>query len=247
MRIGIFADIHANREALEACLCHAEGKGIDRCLFLGDLVGYGADPEWAIQTVTRYHEKGAVTVLGNHDEAVLQKKRSGMHADARYVIEWTRSRLNNAQIIFLAGLPVKAEESDRLYVHANAWAPEEWGYIVSAFNAGRSLDSTLSRLTFFGHTHEPCIYYKGVNGKIEFFIPKEGVAIPLGSNRRWLINAGAVGQPRDGNPAACYAIFDTEDNLLTYSRVPYDVEAAAGKIRAAGLPEWFGLRLERGR
>lgn len=246
MRIGLFADVHANREALEACLYHAMHLGLDQYVFLGDLIGYGADPGWVIDTVMRFQDSGALVLLGNHDEAVLKEHDRSMNDAARAAIEWTRSRITPTYASFLAGLPLTVERSDLFYVHANAWAPGKWGYITEAHQARQSLAATLCRFSFCGHVHEPALYYQGVTGRVVPFIPTPGVEIPLGIHRRWLIIPGSVGQPRDGNPAACYAIFDKSKNLLTYYRVPYDVATAANKIFAAGLPEWLGIRLEQG-
>ncbi len=246
MRIAFFADIHSNREAAEACFNHAQIRGIDQYVFLGDLIGYGADPGWVLDTVMHYHERGAIVVLGNHDEAVLKVSEKTMHDEARYVVEWTRSGINAAQANFIAALPVTIERSDSLYVHANAWDPRGWDYITGVFEARRSLAATLCRFTFCGHLHEPALYHQGATGRVKSFTPVAGVDIPLGAHRRWLAVIGAVGQPRDGNPAACYAIYDSARSMLTYFRVPFDVASAARKIRRAGLPEWLGTRLEMG-
>ncbi|MDO8281465.1 MAG: metallophosphoesterase family protein [Thermodesulfovibrionia bacterium] len=246
MRIAFFADIHSNREALEACLHHSILQGVERNVFLGDLIGYGADPEWVLDTIMHHHENGAIVVLGNHDEAVYKKPDRDMHDDARYAVEWTQPRLNNSQIKFLSELPLRIEELDRLYVHANAWAPGQWDYITDTFDAGRSLAATLCRLTFCGHVHEPCLYHQIRKKSVNAFVPQPGIGIPLSTQRSWLIIPGSVGQPRDGNPAACYSIYDSSRGMLTYFRVPYDTAAAAKKIREAGLPEWLGARLELG-
>src|SRR5512141_868929 len=120
MRIGLFADIHANREALEACLLHAQSQKLDRYAFLGDLIGYGADPAWVLDTVMHHQENGAIVVLGNHDEAIFAARDRTMHDDAQDAVEWTRSRLSDAHKNYLNKLPKKIELSDALYVHANA-------------------------------------------------------------------------------------------------------------------------------
>ena len=247
MRIALLADIHANREALEACLTHAQRGGVTSYAFLGDLVGYGADPHWVIDTVMSMASAGAVVVIGNHDSAVLHGPRKTMNEDAQKVIAWTRAQLVAAQMQFLAELPLQAEQDDRLYVHANAWAPERWEYINSAFDARSSMAATRCRYTFCGHVHEPGLYHMGTDWRAAAFKPVAGTAIPLGPRRRWLAIPGSVGQPRDGIPAACYALFDTTAGTLIYHRVPYDFESAAGKIRAAGLPERFVILLEKGR
>lgn len=246
MRIGLFADLHANREALEACLQHARSQQIDRYAFLGDLVGYGADPEWVLDTVMHHQERGAIVVLGNHDEAVFAERDRTMHDDAQDAIEWTRDRISARHLMYLRMLPQKVEFSDTLFVHANAWAPGGWQYLTELGDASRSLAATLCRFTVCGHVHQTHLYHQGATGRIVPFKPVAGVDVPLGVHRRWLVVLGSVGQPRDRNPAACYAVLDRPRNLLTVHRVPYDVDKAAKKIRDARLPDWLGMRLEQG-
>lgn len=225
---------------------HAQLQGVEQYAFIGDLIGYGADPEWALATVMQLHEKGAIVVVGNHDDAVVRKPDKGMHEDARTVIEWTRSRIDAKQAGFLAALPLKIEKSDALFVHANPWQPGAWEYITDTTQAKRSFAATLCRYTFCGHLHEPGLYHQGATGKVESFNPVTGVDIPYGIFRRWLAVLGSVGQPRDGNPAASYAVHDSGRKTLTFFRVPFDAEAAAEKIRRAGLPDWLGARLAGG-
>ena len=244
MRIALLTDIHANREAFAACLAHAERASPERYAFLGDLVGYGADPGWVIDTVMRFAGRGAICVLGNHDEAVCNPPRGTMQPEARRVIEWTRAQLDPRQIGFLAGLPLQVEAGSCLFVHANAWAPAQWEYIAGAFDARSSMAATRARFSFCGHTHEPALYNMGRDWRASAFKPVPGTAIPLGTQRRWLAIPGSVGQPRDGILAACYALFDDDRGNITFYRVPYDVEAAAAKVRAAGLPEALAARLQ---
>jgi diadenosine tetraphosphatase ApaH/serine/threonine PP2A family protein phosphatase len=243
VRTAILTDIHANREALAACLAYAARAGAQRYAFLGDLIGYGADPAWVVSTVMDHVARGAIAVRGNHDDAVVHGPSKRMNAAARRVVEWTRGQLNDAHLEFLAALPLEHEYQDELYVHANAWAPQEWAYVESAMEAKRSLNATRCRYTFCGHVHEPALYHLAQDGRAVHFEPEPGVAIPLGALRRWLAIPGSVGQPRDGVPAACYAIFDDAQRTLTYYRVPYDFGSAAEKIRAAGLPETFVVLL----
>jgi diadenosine tetraphosphatase ApaH/serine/threonine PP2A family protein phosphatase len=247
MRIAFLADVHANLEALAACLEHARQSGAGRHVFLGDLVGYGADPGPVLETVTALVERGGAAVLGNHDLAVLHGPSPRMNPDARTVVEWTRSRLGPEALHFLGSLPLTVEEKDRLYVHANGWAPGEWEYVTSPFEAGRSMRATLCRLTFCGHVHTPAVYYSAGDGRTSAFAPVSGTAIPLGPPRRWLAIPGSVGQPRDANPAACYALFDDTTGLLTFYRVPYDAGVPLRKIRDAGLPPSFNALPGSGR
>lgn len=247
MRISLLADLHANREALTACLAHAQSVGADRHVFLGDLVGYGADPGWVVDTVAGYCANGAICVRGNHDAAVLTEPRETMRDEARVVVAWTRAHLDTRQLAFLGDLPFQIELDGVLFVHANAWAPQRWEYIQSPFDARSSMAATNCRLTVCGHMHEPQLYHMGADWRAAAFTPTPGVAIPLGAQRRWLAIPGSVGQPRDGSPAACSALFDTESRRLTFYRIPYDTAAATAKLRAAGLPENLSARLELGR
>jgi len=242
MWIGLFADIHANREALEATLEHARTRGIGRVIFLGDYVGYGADPGFAVDTVMREVEQGAVALLGNHD-AAIRDGTAGMNPIAAEAIDWTRPQLNAEQREFLTRLPFIFEDSNRLFVHASAHAPGDWEYITDVASASRSFMATRAQATFCGHVHIPELYHLSPTGKLAGFQPVQAVEIPLLTHRRWLAVVGAVGQPRDYNPAACYGALDIERNVLVYVRVPYDNEAAARKVRAAGLPAILSHRL----
>jgi diadenosine tetraphosphatase ApaH/serine/threonine PP2A family protein phosphatase len=245
MRIALMTDIHGNREALEACLDHAAQNGVGRYVFLGDYAGYGADPGWVIDTVQARVERGAAAVLGNHDAAVLTDSED-MNDAAAAAIAWTRTQLDARQRAFLAGLPLAIEEKDRLYVHASGFEPDQWHYVDELYAAAKSLMATRAHATFCGHTHVPALFHMSMTGKFASFDPVDRVDIPLTRQRRWLAVIGSVGQPRDRDPAACYAVLDDERDLLTYVRVPYDIETAAKKIRAAGLPLSLSARLFEG-
>lgn len=245
MRTAILTDIHANREALAACLAYAARTGADRYAFLGDLVGYGADPAWVLDTVMRHVAAGAIAVLGNHDAAVLHGPAKTMRPAAQRVAAWTRAQLSGEQLAFLSRLPLAVEERDTLYVHANAWAPGEWSYVHSVMEAKRSMLATRCRYTLCGHVHDAALYHLDAGGRVQHFAPQRDIAIPLGTRRQWLAIAGAVGQPRDGVPAARYAMFDDGHQTLTFHRVPYDFETAAAKITAAGLPQTFVVLTDR--
>jgi len=244
--IAIFTDIHGNREALEACLAHAERHPIGRYVFLGDFVGYGADPGFVVDRVQEFTARGAVALLGNHDSAAIGKPER-MNDEATLAIEWTRRQLTAEHVAFLAKLPLQHTEDDRLYVHASAAEPAAWDYVLDERSAARSLHATGAALTFCGHTHVPALFYLTATSKIAGFDPDAGVAMPLTQQRRWCAVIGAVGQPRDRNPAACYALYDDATRALTYVRVPYDIDTAARKIRDAGLPLFLAARLAWGR
>jgi diadenosine tetraphosphatase ApaH/serine/threonine PP2A family protein phosphatase len=246
MLTALLSDIHGNSEALDACLEHARDQGAEQYAFLGDYVGYGADPERVVSTVRHYVGQGAIAVLGNHDRAVSDTSIS-MNENARIAIEWTRAQLSSEARDFLARLPMTIEDGPRLYVHGEASAPTRFIYVTDPDAARRSLHATHAQTTFCGHVHVPAIYALSTTEKLTFFEPVPGIAIPLLKQRRWLAVLGAVGQPRDGHAAACYATFDDRASEITYHRVPYDVDAAAAKIRAAGLPHNLADRLSRGR
>jgi diadenosine tetraphosphatase ApaH/serine/threonine PP2A family protein phosphatase len=240
--LAIFSDIHANRQAFGACLDAARAGGAERMILLGDYVGYGADPEWTVDTVMGLGDAGAVAVLGNHDHAVGTTSET-LNAQAQAAIEWTRGRLGPEQRRFLAELPLTAQDDDRLYVHSEASSPPRWRYVQSATDAARSMMATSAHVTLCGHIHRPALYSISAAGKMTSFVPVAGVPIQLLPGRNWLAVLGSVGQPRDGNPAACFAMFDTRAYEITYCRVPYDVETAAGRIRGNGLPLWLAERL----
>ena len=242
MRLAIFADIHANRQAFSACLDFARARGAERIVCLGDIVGYGADPEWAVDTVMGLVDDGALAVIGNHDHAIGAPTES-MNAMAQAVIEWTRGRLSAPQRRFLSELPMMQREDDRLYVHSEAAQPARWHYVRDTPDAARSITATDAHVTFCGHIHRPALYSMSSAAKMTTFIPTPGVPVQLLSGRRWLAVLGSVGQPRDGDPAASFVMLDTASRELTYCRVPYDVAAAASRIRANGLPPWLADRL----
>ena len=236
MTIALMTDIHANREAFEACLAHAAARGVDQYAFLGDFVGYGADPQWVLETLMEHVARGAIALMGNHDAAALGTLNGRLNSGAQQCIEWTRQRLSPEHVQFLDRLPLTAEDGPCLFVHANGWDPGNFEYVFGTLEAGRSMRVARARITFCGHMHEPMLYHMGLTQRVEAFSPVPGSAIPLSAARRWLALPGSVGQPRDGNPAACYATFDELSGLLTYWRVPYDHEQAARKVLEAGLP-----------
>jgi diadenosine tetraphosphatase ApaH/serine/threonine PP2A family protein phosphatase len=246
MKLAVLADVHANLEALAACLAHAEAHGAERYAFVGDLVGYGADPVAVLDLVEGYAGRGAIVVRGNHDAAVLAGRGDTMHEAAEEAVEWTRARVSGRHLAFLASLPLLVREENMVFVHASADAPDQWNYVTDPLHAARSLDAAQASYVFSGHVHEPVLYYTSAAARPVPFRPVPGVPIPVPARRRWLAIVGSAGQPRDGNTAACYALADLGRATLTYHRVPYDWPAAAAKVRAAGLPERLALRLERG-
>ncbi len=246
MLIAIMSDMHGNREAFDACLAHAQRQGVERYVLLGDLVGYGADPGYVVDLARRMQDSGAVVLLGNHDEAI-SGSTADMNEYARAAIEWTRCRLDVAQKKFLRDLPRTHREGDVLYVHSEASDPRAWIYVTNSADAERSMRATDARITFCGHVHRPLLYHLAPGKQAAPFTPNSALPIPLSATRHWLAVLGAVGQPRDHNPCAAYAIFDTERRAVAWLRTPYDIERAAQKIKNARLPAILSARLYVGR
>jgi diadenosine tetraphosphatase ApaH/serine/threonine PP2A family protein phosphatase len=247
MKLALVADIHGNLEGLRACLDHAASAGAERYAFLGDLVGYGADPGPVVDLVRAHVERGALAVRGNHDAAAVAGGSDFMHQTAERAIAWTSATLSAAQRAFLAALPLTIREDRLFLVHASAERPEQWIYVSDPARAAAGLAAAApASWVFCGHVHEPVLYTQGATARPVPFRPVPGVAIPVPPHRRWLAVVGSAGQPRDGNTAASYAMLDTDRPALTFHRVPYDWRAAAAKVRAAGLPESLARRLERG-
>ncbi len=250
MKLALLSDIHANLQALDACLQHAAQQGATRHAFLGDLVGYGGDPVPVLERIMALAEGGATVLLGNHDQMALsppaQSDRLGEATSG-----WTHDQLGPTHRQFLSGLPLTARVESCLLVHASADAPEKWRYVEDERSAGASLEAATAdpgvRYVFGGHVHQQTLYYKGSGRGLMAFAPTPGVPIPTPAHRQWIATVGSVGQPRDGQPTAMYALFDLAQARLSFHRVPYDHMAAAAAVRRAGLPEYFAKRLEEGR
>jgi len=206
MRIAFLSDIHGNKEALEACIAHAARAGVDHWVFLGDLVGYGADPAFVVDRVRELAIRGGVVIKGNHDAAAASGVAAGMNEYATKAITWTYDELDDDARDWLRTLPMKVEEEDRLYIHSEAAAPAEWRYVTEAGGAERSLLATDKRLSFCGHIHIPQLYHMAPQKPAVGFKPQNNSPVPLVGSRKWLMVQGAVGQPRDKNPAAAYGL-----------------------------------------
>jgi diadenosine tetraphosphatase ApaH/serine/threonine PP2A family protein phosphatase len=246
MRIALLADIHANREAFEAVLVRLEKARIDGIALLGDIVGYGPDPEFCTEKAAELVDAGAMAVIGNHD-AAISDDTSDMNSVARQAIEWTRRQLGAEHRQFLAGLPETRRFESLLLVHASARAPRAWEYVTGPAEAERSLRATDARLTVVGHVHKPQLWRLTGLGVAVGHEPITGFEIPLATSFTWLAVMGAVGQPRDGNCAAAFGILDQKKRTLAFERVAYDHFTTCRKVREAGLPEALATRLLRGR
>ena len=243
--LALFADIHSNLEALQACLAHARAAGARRFALLGDVVGYGADPAAVVDLARGLAAEGAVVVKGNHDEAVEQES-SYLNQAAREAIAWTRAALDEGQRRFLAALPLEAREADACFAHASVHQPGRWEYIDGSDAAYRCMAAAGTPYSFCGHVHDPRLFFESGRGRAVSFRPAAGTTIPVPRHRRWLAIPGSVGQPRDGDPRAAYALIDFERERLTFHRVAYDHQGVADKMARAGLPEALVYRMRRG-
>lgn len=250
MKLALLSDVHANAQALEACIGHARQAGATHWAVLGDAVGYGAQPAQVVQRLMDLAAQGAWVLKGNHDEAAVTPPATVAHEGDRTAL-WTHQQLSAEQRHFLDTLPLTHVHDSVMLVHATADAPRRWRYADHPQVAAQSLDAAAAqpgvRHVFGGHVHEQTLYFRTPVGKLMPFAPTPGVPIPVSSHRLWLATVGSVGQPRDGNPKAMYALYDAQRQQLTFHRVAYDHLAAAAAVRAAGLPEAYALRLETGR
>lgn len=244
MRYLILSDIHANLEALHAVLAAAEP--CDRVLVLGDLVGYGADPNAVVELVRAL--PNAITIRGNHDKvgAGLTTPEGFNHL-ARQAIVWTASTLTPTNRAWVAALPQGPTLVDAFTQICHGAPFDEDFYIFDDLDARRAFRAIERPLCLFGHTHVPAVF--GFDGDLQLIGPPRGpsTVLTLKPELKYLVNVGAVGQPRDGDPRAAYGVLDTEAKVLSVLRVAYDVPAAQHKILAAGLPEVLAQRLALGR
>ena len=240
MRYAVLSDIHGNLEALEAVLADAATR-TDTLLCLGDLVGYGADPVACVEMVAG---RAQTITLGNHEQAVA----GGLDLDwfnphARAAAEWTRERLDEDHLRYLTALPLIAEVGDATLVHASPDRPDEWDYLISAEDGFNAFSAFATRLCFVGHSHLPGAWSLGSSGPEHL---PGSIDLSLERGRRYIVNVGSVGQPRDRDPRASYAIWDRAARRVAIRRVPYDLAEARRKIVAAGLPRFLADRLQRG-
>ena len=236
MRVAVLSDIHANLLALDAVL-HAAGS-VDQVWHLGDVVGYGPDPDAVVERLAAI---GAVGVAGNHDlAAVGGLDINTFNPDARRAMEWTRARIGEPTRTWLRGLPQTRVEAGMSLVHGSPRDPV-WEYITSVPVARANLALLATPIGLHGHTHFP-MAWADRDGRVEAISPAPGSTFGL-DGRPALLNPGSVGQPRDGDPTASWLEIDTDAGLATWRRVAYDVEAVRAEIRDSGLPGWLGDRL----
>lgn len=245
MRLGIVSDIHANLEALESALQALDDGGVEQIVCLGDIVGYNANPRECIALV---RERCRLAIKGNHERMVLGGSLAGLRKETIDATTWTRSQLNQEEVEYLARLANQAvvEEAGALLVHGSPRDPDEYILSDGIIDASLELfarDYPEARVCFFGHSHFPMVL-----GPPDVHVRfHETQTVKLRPGRRYLVNPGSVGQPRDSCPLASCAIFDTDEDTVQVLRVEYDVETTKRKVREAGLADRFADRLSLGR
>ena len=247
MRYLILTDIHANLEALQACLIDATARGYDRVLVLGDLIGYGADPNAVVERVQQL--KPTAIVRGNHDKVALSiAEAEGFNLVARSAAQWTLDALTPEHRQWLIDLPEGPIAVDELVEICHGSPYDEDAYIFDELDALRAMRASIRPLCLFGHTHYP-ITFELSNGVLDTVGPATAghSELELRDGAKYLLNPGSVGQPRDGDPRAAYAIVDTAAKRVELIRLTYPVDVAQAKVIEAGLPEVLARRLAAGR
>ncbi len=247
MRYAVLSDVHGNLEALSAVLADAASEGALGVLCLGDAVGYGADPVACIELLG---ERSTGMVAGNHEYGALGLlDLRWFNPVARAAALWTREQLGADHQGYLSGLPLSSALGEATCVHASPRRPEEWDYLLSAEDGFEAFPDFATRLCFVGHSHRPGVWSLGSSGPAHEDLG--GPAwhdhrIPFHDGRRYIVNVGSVGQPRDRDPRAAYVVWDEDERSITLRRVMYDHKAAAAKILRAGLPRALADRLAHG-
>jgi predicted phosphodiesterase len=240
MRFAIFGDIHGNLEALQAVLQDAHEQGCANYVCLGDIVGYGANPSECLETVRALN---CPTVRGNHDEGAANDSRlEDLNPLAQNALLWTRDQLSSEQRTWLSELKLLRQVRDFTVVHATLDSPGSWAYVTNRFDAMASFSYQFTQLCFYGHTHAPRIFEKDdvVRGA-------RGTEVQIQRGTKYFVNAGSVGQSRDGDWRSAYALYDLDTSTVSIRRVEYDIDTAMKKIIDAGLPSLLAERLPLGR
>jgi len=242
---AILGDIHSNLEALEVVLADCREQGVTDYLCTGDVVGYNASPHECMDLVRQLN---CPVVKGNHDHYVSSEQNlNEFHPNAAAVVEWTRQQLADDEMDWLRSLPFTETKMGITLVHATMDNPESFGYVFDHLQAEANFVCQKTPICFHGHTHCPLIYEKQLTGI--FRIDSEGLqddSFTLVAGRKYFINVGSVGQPRDGDSRAAYVLYNPAERRVTFRRLAYDVASAQARIRAAGLPERLAERLEIG-
>lgn len=245
MKYLIISDLHSNLEALSAVLASVKRKKFDRILVLGDLVGYGANPNQVVDTIRRMNK--AIVIRGNHDKVACGlESGDNFNRAAMQSALWTRKKLSAENRAYLAHLPQGPLMIDDRVMVSHGTPVDEDAYIFSDYDAYEVFQMMDFELCFFGHTHLPVIYAVS-NQRLYTFRPNgDRVKVQLVNGFKYLLNPGSVGQPRDKNPMAAFAIFDSDSRSITFKRAEYFIPKTQEKIRKAGLPQSLANRLAVG-
>lgn len=240
MRIAIISDIHANIEALEAVLKKIEEIKVDRILCLGDIIGYGPNPNECISLVKEIVDE---SIVGNHEYGVLGRTDLRYFSlNARLACEWTRDVLTEENLEYISELPVNLIIDDMLLVHSTPHLPLEWNYILNIRDAVYQFMILEQKICFIGHSHEPVTFIKNERG-CEVASSRRFI---IGEGCKYIINCGSVGQPRDYDPRAAFGFIDIDKGEVQIIRVPYDIKKVQEKIIRSGLPRFLADRLSMG-
>jgi len=240
LRYGIFSDVHGNLEAFKAVLDAYKTEKIDQYLFVGDIVGYGADPKKCISLLK---ELKPFTVCGNHDWGVAGKTSMDYFNEyAKAAVLWTKEVLDQKEIEYLAGLQLIYQNKDLTLAHGSLDYPEAFAYVLDVYSAKKSMDILETPIGFVGHSHVPFILFSGEDYPLETRKHK----VKLEPDKKYLVNVGSVGQPRDFDPRASYCVYDTDEKQVEIKRVEYDIKKAQEKILKARLPRVLAYRLGQG-
>ncbi len=246
MRIAILGDVHGNLEALNAVIAKVHEEQVDRWVQVGDVVGYGADPIACLELI---RELDCTVCLGNHDAAVVGYLDTDyFNLYARQAIDWTREQMRAEDLDNFRRLHLRVDDELFSLVHGSLHKPEQFGYVLSTVEAADSMEYQQKPIAFVGHSHVPAIYMQSKDGPKNqpVFVAGPEMTADTTGFERVLVNVGSVGQPRDEDSRAAYAIFDSTTGIVRVSRVAYDIETAQQKIRAAGLPSVLADRLALG-
>lgn len=241
MKYGIISDIHGNLSALQATLKIFEKSKIDKLVCLGDLVGYGPQPNECIRLI---NENADVFIAGNHDYAAVGKSPDdNFNPHAKAALDWTRQELSDQSRQLLQAARLSHRENNLFFVHATPDKPEYWNYIPSLFEAYTAFSGFNEQICFIGHSHIPVTFSQDSERKIQLVFETQ---IRLLAENRYIINVGSVGQPRDNDARAAFGIFDTGAGMYSMQRKQYAVSDTQAKMRKAGLPEYLVKRLKHG-
>lgn len=242
MRMAVLSDVHANLEALEAVAADMDRQRVEKVMFLGDVVGYGADPNACVKLIARLCD---IRLMGNHDYVGLGlDSPKYFNVMAQQSILWTQKELDRKATELMSDFSLEAEYLNYYFVHATPDNPLEWNYLLTPDEAARNFAAFAQDICFVGHSHLPAVFRLRPDGASDMVRETEFRAEP---DCRYIINVGSVGQPRDGNHEACYLIAETDVNIFTYRRVGYNLPKAQEKMKKARLPEFLITRLAGGK